>query len=105
ITVGAVQLEDLEPRVEGVAGRGREPVLDRPDVVARQLRRHQPALAHRLGTGRDDAPGFLAARPVALVEGAVAVPWPLHARLASGMSDLDARHRAIPLQEGRGRSE
>src|SRR6185437_14929087 len=61
--------------------------------------RHEPALIHRQRARRDDRPDLLTARAVVRVERAVAMPGPLHARLAPGMAELDCRHRALGLQE------
>jgi hypothetical protein len=62
--------------------------------------RRQPALGHRNRARRHDPPRQVAARMVIGIERGVAVPRPLHAGLATGMRQLNRRHRAIVAQEG-----
>jgi len=61
--------------------------------------RNEPAIADRLGHRGDNLPRVLAAGGVARIHRAVAVPGPLHARLAPGMRDLDPRDRPVRFDE------
>jgi hypothetical protein len=76
IAVGAVDLDHLEARFER-AQRGAAPILaQRGEITRIERRRHEPALLERQRARRHDRPGLLAARAIARIERAVAVPWP-----------------------------
>ena len=94
-----MKLEHLEADFGRAHRGGRKARLDLRDLGHRQLRRHQPAILHRLGTGGDNIPDILAPGAVGVVERPVAMPRALHAGLAARMGDLDRRYRAFTAQE------
>src|SRR4051812_6770895 len=61
--------------------------------------RHQPTGIHWNCAWRYDGPGAFSARAIGVIDGAIAMPGPLHGRLAAGMSELDGRYCAIRLDE------
>src|SRR5215472_11538733 len=95
ITVCGVNLDHLEAGPQR-SPRARGKRLDHAsDLVAGKLVRRRIVGMERDGAG-------CGGRPSAVRGGNVlaAFPWSAHARLASGMRQLDARHCALVLQEG-----
>src|SRR5688572_4447796 len=99
VAVRRVQLGDFEARgvraPRGVAKR----VDDHLPVAFLDRPRRDPALAERLRARRHRAPRPVAALGVGLGERAVAVPGARHARLASGVRELDRGDGALALHE------
>ena len=99
VAVRGVDLDDVEARGHGAAHGIAESGEHRLEVARLEGAWRDPALAEaRLGR-RDGRPGLVAALEVCLRERAVAEPGTRHARLASGVRELDRRCRALALHE------
>src|SRR5262249_16728358 len=94
-----MELQDLEARRNGTTHRvavGREQGLE---VALLERARRDAARIDRLLGRRDGAPGLVAAVEVSLRERPVPVPGARHARLASGVRELQCRDRALAFHE------
>ena len=100
VAVRAVELDHLEPRAFGAA-RGIDEGLPDPLQLGQGQRVGlQPIRPDRVVSRGHNVPGAVAARPVGFVQGAVAEPGTLHARLAAGVGELHRRDRSLRLDEG-----
>ena len=69
------------------------------NVCRAHLPRHQPPLIDRQGACPINRPGRVTQSKICLPQWAIATPGALHGCLAPGMSQLDARQRAVVLHE------
>ena len=99
VAVRVVDLEDFEAGFQGALGRVHPVTLEHGEIGDGKLPRHDMALGHRLGGGRDGVPLLLAAGEVFRRQRAVAEPGPLHGALATGVRELDARHHVLRFHE------
>ncbi len=95
VAVRAVQFNPLEPGVERADGRVTEGGLHLRDVGKGHRLRRAVADVEGDGAGRDDVPAALA-----VAERMMPLPRARRARFAPGVGELDARHRALLLDEG-----
>ncbi len=95
----AVHFEDIEARLQGALGCRAKGGDDLQQVGVPQFARHDPTRADRLGARRASLPRPITAREVRLIERSVAEPRALHARLASGVAELNRRLRRIGVYE------
>jgi hypothetical protein len=95
IAVGAVQLEHLEARRMGPAGRLPPSLHQVLDLTAFQRPRHRPFLAVGDRGRRNRAPLVPVINFRCSLQRPVAFPGPAGARLAPGVSELDTGGRAL----------
>ncbi len=100
VSVGHVQLDHAESRVEGSAGGRNEPVHHRVDVDAAHRARRSVARRERLRARPDRLPTALLRRhPAAFA------PRPIRRGFASRVRELDSRDRTLRGDELRDRRE
>jgi hypothetical protein len=98
--MGHMCFENIEAAFDRALDRGAISIAQPRELVLRQCVRCDPAFVERNGARRDDVPRRLAAQKIVGIKRSIAEPRALHAGLASGMGELDCRHRTMIAQEG-----
>src|SRR4051794_39354791 len=94
-----MDLDDVEAGGDGAAHGVAVGGEQRLEVARLEGPRRDPSFAEARFGRRDRRPGVVAALHILLRERAVAVPGARHARLASGVRELDRRYCALAPQE------
>src|SRR5439155_18783686 len=99
IAVRGVDLDDIEARGDGAAHGVAIGGEHRLEVARLEGARRDPSFAEARFRRRNRRPGLVAAVAILLRERAVAVPGARHARLASGVRELDPRYGALAFDK------
>ena len=105
VAVGAMNFCNLKPDGVSVFCSIRKILHEFLNILLREFLGKQPALVSGFWTGRNNFPRMFPPLEVRLIERPIAMPRTLHARLASGMSDLDCRHSPVVFNERNGALE